>query len=144
MRPMLWRLHVTLGKIYRARRLFEAAEREFSAARTLIEELASAVPDQDLRQNFLQLALAMLPQSRSSSLRRAAKQAYSGLTEREREVATLVGQGQSNREIAEALTLSERTVERHISNILNKLGFDSRAQIIAWTLKRGLVQIKQG
>jgi non-specific serine/threonine protein kinase len=43
-----------------------------------------------------------------------------------------VTQGLSNREIGKALTISERTVAAHIQHILNKLGFNSRAQIAAW------------
>ena len=55
----------------------------------------------------------------------------SELTRREREVAVLVGRGLTNRRIAQELTLSKRTVEHHVRNILKKLGLDSRAQIFA-------------
>ena len=58
------------------------------------------------------------------------------LTKREREVASLVAQGRSNREIADHLVLSERTVETHVSRILTKLGFASRTQLAAWVLTR--------
>jgi predicted ATPase/DNA-binding CsgD family transcriptional regulator len=54
------------------------------------------------------------------------------LTRREREVAQLIADGLSNREIAAALIVTERTVEGHVSNILGKLGFHSRTQISAW------------
>jgi len=54
------------------------------------------------------------------------------LTRREQEIATLVGQGMSNKQIAAKLIVSERTAEYHILNILNKLGFDSRTQIASW------------
>jgi DNA-binding NarL/FixJ family response regulator len=54
------------------------------------------------------------------------------LTRREREVATLVAQGLSNREIAAALHLSERTVESHVQHILDKLGLRNRTQVSAW------------
>jgi DNA-binding CsgD family transcriptional regulator len=54
------------------------------------------------------------------------------LTPREREVAALVAEGMSNRQIASALDLSPRTVDRHIEHILAKLGFRSRARIAAW------------
>ena len=54
------------------------------------------------------------------------------LTPREREVARFVAQGLSNREIGKTLVISERTVDAHVQHILNKLGFNSRAQIAAW------------
>ena len=53
------------------------------------------------------------------------------LTRREREVASLVAQGMSNKEIAAQLVISQRTAEAHVEHILNKLGFTSRTQIVA-------------
>lgn len=61
------------------------------------------------------------------------------LTRRERDVATLIGHSQTNREIAGTLVLTTRTVETHISNILSKLGFKTRSQIVAWAIRNGLV-----
>ncbi len=72
--------------------------------------------------------------------RQAAKQEFGGLTAREREVAALISQGESNREIAEQLVISERTVESHVANILSKLGFTARTQIAAWAAEKGLVK----
>jgi predicted ATPase/DNA-binding CsgD family transcriptional regulator len=69
---------------------------------------------------------------------RATGSEFSGLTRREREVATLVSQGKSNRQIAAELVVSERTVEGHVNNILSKLGFRSRAQVAAWAVEKGL------
>lgn len=54
------------------------------------------------------------------------------LTRREREVAELVGQGLSNRQTADRLVVSPRTVDGHVENILAKLSFTSRSQIAAW------------
>ncbi|MER6942974.1 LuxR C-terminal-related transcriptional regulator [Nonomuraea sp. NPDC000554] len=54
------------------------------------------------------------------------------LTRRETEIAGLVAQGMSNKEIAAALVIAQRTAEGHIEHILNKLGFNSRAQIAVW------------
>ena len=60
------------------------------------------------------------------------------LTAREREVAALVAQGLTNRQIAATLVITERTAETHVQNILNKLGFDSRARVAAWAVEQGL------
>ena len=58
-----------------------------------------------------------------------------GLSSREREVAQLVARGLSNREIADALVLTERTVESHLTHIFGKLGLRSRSQLTAWSLE---------
>ncbi len=59
------------------------------------------------------------------------------LTERELEVATLIGRGMANREIAAALTISVRTAQGHVESILRKLGFGSRSQVAVWVAERG-------
>jgi DNA-binding CsgD family transcriptional regulator len=58
------------------------------------------------------------------------------LTRREKEVAKLVARGLTNRQMAQELSISERTVENHIGKILKKLGFSSRARIATWVAKR--------
>jgi non-specific serine/threonine protein kinase len=67
------------------------------------------------------------------------KEKFGGLTKREREVATLIAQGKSNREIAEAMTVGVKTVETYVTRILNKLGFDSRVQIATWAVEKRLM-----
>lgn len=80
----------------------------------------------------------LLPRPRALTAHRADKARFGGLTAREREVASLIVAGKSNREIAEKLVLSERTVITHVTSILNKLGFTSRTQIAVWTSESGL------
>jgi DNA-binding CsgD family transcriptional regulator len=58
------------------------------------------------------------------------------LTRREREVASLIADGMSNKEIAAKLVISRRTAEAHVEHILNKLGYTSRAQIAAWVAEQ--------
>jgi non-specific serine/threonine protein kinase len=60
----------------------------------------------------------------------------SDLTLRERQVAELIANGLSNRQIAARLVISERTADRHVRNILGKLGLDRRAQVAAWAAAR--------
>jgi len=60
------------------------------------------------------------------------------LTRREREVASLVAKGLTNREIASRLFISERTAESHVEQLRGKLGFHSRSQVAAWVAAQGL------
>ena len=60
------------------------------------------------------------------------------LSRREREVAVLVAEGLTDRQIAERLFISERTAEGHVQGIRNKLGFDNRAQVASWATMQGL------
>ncbi len=68
----------------------------------------------------------------------AASQDLQGLTEREREVLNLIAQGLNNREIAEKMVISEKTVKTHVSNLLDKLGLEDRTRAAIWALKHGL------
>jgi ATP/maltotriose-dependent transcriptional regulator MalT len=61
-----------------------------------------------------------------------------GLTKREREVLRLIVEGQSDKEIGEALFISHRTAMTHVLNILNKLGVNSRTAAAAWAIRNGL------
>ena len=70
----------------------------------------------------------------------SAARAANPLSPRESEVAELVGLAMSNRQIAERLVLSERTVETHVRSILAKLGYSTRTEIATWSLRRATPQ----
>jgi non-specific serine/threonine protein kinase len=72
----------------------------------------------------------------------APQPAASPLTRRELEVAGLVAQGLTNREVAQVLVISERTADAHVGKILEKLGIRGRAQIGAWVAARANAQPK--
>ena len=62
--------------------------------------------------------------------------AAKSLTRREKQIAALVAEDLGNREIAERLYLSKRTVDSHLEHIFTKLGFTSRTQLAAWVRER--------
>jgi len=67
--------------------------------------------------------------------------AYSLLTDREREVLVLVAEGRSTREIAEALSVSTKTVDTHRAAIAHKLGLHSQAELIKYAIRERLIEV---
>ena len=63
-----------------------------------------------------------------------------GLTEREREIVRLVASGQKNKEVGATLTISERTVKTHLTNIFQKLGVRDRVGLVMYALRHGLTR----
>lgn len=114
---------VLMGRANRAVGDEEAAQLEFDAARTVLTGLG-AVADLDRLER-----LAAEPDRPAAS---------AGLTRRELEVLQLIAGGRSNRQIANELFLSERTVARHVSNILGKLGLANRSGATAFAFEHGL------
>lgn len=83
-------------------------------------------------EDVLACALQQPPEKpQEKPLARAVSEA-APLTPRELQVARLIAEGRSNREIAAELVISQRTAENHVEHILTKLGFTSRAQVAVW------------
>jgi DNA-binding CsgD family transcriptional regulator/tetratricopeptide (TPR) repeat protein len=116
------RVRVLIGKACRALGDEQSAAMEFDAARWAFERLGAA-PD-----------LARLEEDAHAAGRRAP----GGLTPREVEVLRLIAAGETNKGIAAALVISEHTVARHVQNMLQKLGFSSRAGLAAYAAQEGL------
>jgi DNA-binding NarL/FixJ family response regulator len=115
------RARVLVGLAYAALGDDDGAALELEAARSVFDELG-ARPDL----------------ARVDSLLGASGDAH-GLSPRELEVLRLVASGETNKAIAAALVLSERTVDRHVSNVYAKLGVSSRAAATAFAYEHGLV-----
>jgi ATP/maltotriose-dependent transcriptional regulator MalT len=118
------RVRVLIGMTCRALGDEETAQLEFDAARRVFERLGAA-PDL-ARVNGLRAPSAVFSDRT--------------LTSRERQILALIARGMTNRAIADALTISDRTVDRHVSNILTKLNLPSRSAATAYAYERGLVQ----
>jgi two-component system, NarL family, response regulator NreC len=63
-----------------------------------------------------------------------------GLTDREREVLTHLAEGANNNEIAGALVISPKTVERHRENIMRKLNLHSRSELVRYAIRKGIIK----
>jgi ATP/maltotriose-dependent transcriptional regulator MalT len=101
----------------------DTAELELDAARRIFEQLGAAPALEQVR----------------SLTGRAAPSGACGLTAREIEVLRLVATGATNRDIADDLVISDRTVARHVSNMFAKLGVSSRAAATAFAYEHDLV-----
>jgi DNA-binding CsgD family transcriptional regulator len=108
------------------------AQRELERARQLFARLGAA------GELAATEALLAPPPARSMRISQGVE-----LTPREREVMALLARGLSNRAIAEALVISPKTAEIHVSNILGKLSLSSRAQVAAYALEHGLVSLSK-
>jgi predicted ATPase/DNA-binding CsgD family transcriptional regulator/DNA-binding XRE family transcriptional regulator len=145
------------GQAARALRLSGAAERLRQLAEAVLTPLVQRRLDEQLapaRQALGPNAEEALRDGRALSLEAAISEALTTypfesrhgggtftdpLSPREREVATLIGRGYSNRRVAEALVIGEATVATHVQHILAKLELGSRAQIAAWATERRLL-----
>ena len=117
------RIRVLLGRAYDELGDVDGAALEREAARRIFEQLGAVV---DLRSQGRDDRAPDRPDTR-------------GLSPRELEVLVLVAGGETNKEIARHLGISERTVDRHVSNILCKIDAPSRAAATAFAYKSGLI-----
>jgi DNA-binding NarL/FixJ family response regulator len=101
-----------------------------------VDEVAIAI--RAAHRGALQLDSAVARRLMSSLQATPADDPTADLTTRELEVLRLVGAGRTNREIATALVISERTARTHVSNILRKLGLTSRTQAALWAVREGV------
>ena len=97
-----------LGAVYQARGRTDLSQQAYAEARTVVEQIAERMTSASMREKLLQLAEVMIPSSQPSTQLQELKQRYSGLTRRERQVATLVAEGFSNQAALPSFLLSPR------------------------------------
>jgi ATP/maltotriose-dependent transcriptional regulator MalT len=141
--------HAALASLRRSWAVWRELEAPYEGARSrvLIARACRALGDDDGAEMELEAARAVFSELgatpdvvRADSLSRLSDRRVPGpLSARELEVLTLVAKGQKNREIADQLVISEKTVASHLSHILTKLGLPSRTAATAYAYKHGLV-----
>ncbi|MFN8470196.1 MAG: helix-turn-helix transcriptional regulator, partial [Caldilineaceae bacterium] len=144
--PLAAQIAAALAYVHLAAGRPEQAQAAAAACHTIAAPLLAGLPDmplaypgasgRTLRESAALVTSTWLPpEFRSLGLSDTGSMASSGaspLSARELEVAALVAEGLTNRAIAETLVISERTAERHVANIMTKLGMNTRAQIAAY------------
>jgi DNA-binding CsgD family transcriptional regulator/tetratricopeptide (TPR) repeat protein len=134
----LWRIKGAQARLYKAAHRWRERGAARAEARKLVQQLANSIPGEALRRSFLEGALEEISGEASPHRIQAAGELFDTLTPRQREVVAEVALGKTNAEIAEALSITTKTVEAHVSRILTRLAFSSRSQIAAWAVEHGL------
>jgi DNA-binding NarL/FixJ family response regulator len=133
-RPELALTHASLAELL-------LQESNAAARSEALEHLHIAIPELQFMkmQPVLERALALKAKVEAAAVPHVPgrRSASDMLTAREREIASLMADGSSNRDIAEKLIISEGTVDVHVKHILGKLGFRSRAQVAGWFARQG-------
>lgn len=123
-------------------KMLEAGASGYVPKRAAPEELLTAIRTAASGEVYLYPSLAKLLVKDYLSQEREIenKPALDGLTEREQEVLTRLADGATNDEIASALVISPKTVERHRENIMRKLNLHSRAELVRYAIRKGIIK----
>jgi two-component system, NarL family, response regulator NreC len=123
-------------------KMLQAGATGYVPKRAAPEELLSAVRSAAAGEVYLYPSLARLLVHEYINYRRAgsADNVVNALSERESEVLAYVAEGVSNRDIAEALGISPKTVARHRENIMRELGLHSRSELVKYAIRHGIIQ----
>lgn len=122
-------------------KMLEAGASGYVPKRAAPEELLTAIRAAATGQVYLYPSLAkLLVRDFLDGGRAAVEQTPSDLTDREHEVLTYLAEGASNEEIAVSLVISPKTVARHRENIMRKLNLHSRAELVRYAIRKGIIK----
>lgn len=122
-------------------KMLEAGATGYVPKRAAPEELLTAIRAAAIGQVYLYPSLAkLLVRDFLSGGQPPSSEAQSGLTDREHEVLTYLAEGANNGEIANALVISPKTVARHRENIMRKLNLHSRAELVRYAIRKGIIK----
>ncbi len=134
-------MHDEEGYIYP---IFKAGASGYVVKRTATRELVSAIEGVMQGNTIMHPSVAqtLIADGGGGAAESSREQDfYDGLTERELEVVTLVAEGMTNREIADELHISIKTVQAHRSNIMDKLDLHDRVALTKYAIKKGLISL---
>lgn len=121
--------------------MLRAGAKGYIAKTATASELVAAIRTVHKRESFLYPSAATTLIEEYLMRVGGEKNEYERLTDREREVLQLVAEGRTNREIADMLFISVKTVLRHRTDIMQKLGFHNRTELIKYAISKGLIDM---
>lgn len=123
--------------------LLEAGASGYLLKTAPVKELVKAIREVAEGQSALDPSIArkVLRQFTDGGPRKKQEEFYEALTEREQEVLRLLAEGKTNKEIAEVLIISDRTVQTHLSNIFGKMGVSTRTEAVLEAIRRGWLSV---
>ena len=123
-------------------KMLDAGAVGYVPKRAAPEELLRAIRAAAIGEVYLYPSLAKLLVTDYLNQEHLAAEAIhlDGITDREREVLTYLAEGASNEEIAASLVISPKTVDRHRENIMRKLNLHSRAELVRYAIRKGIIQ----
>ncbi len=122
--------------------MLQAGASGYVPKRAAPEELLTAIRAAAIGEVYLYPSMAKLlvKDYVSGGKEAASLEALNELTDREREVLSRLADGASNQEIADALTISHKTVGRHRENIMHKLNLHSRTELVKYAIRKGIIR----
>ena len=124
--------------------MLQAGATGYVDKRAPAEEVIQAVKRANRGESELHPSVAkLLIKDYLSRMERGEETSYDTLSDREREILKLIAEGQTNKEIAEMLFLSVKTVQAHRANLMRKLGMHDRTELVKYAIRKGIIGLDE-
>jgi two-component system response regulator NreC len=124
--------------------MLQAGATGYVVKRAAAEDVIQAVKRASHGEAVLHPAVAKLViKDYLSRVERGEEQSFDSLSDREREILKLIAEGKTNREIAEMLFLSIKTVQAHRANLMHKLGMHDRTELVKYAIRKGIIGLDE-
>jgi len=124
--------------------MLQAGATGYVIKRAPAEDVIHAVKRAALGESVLHPSVAKLViKDYLSRVERGEDESFDHLSEREREILKLIAEGKTNREIAEMLFLSIKTVQAHRANLMHKLGMHDRTELVKYAIRKGIIGLDE-